>query len=114
MSMLAESQIAAAREAIMRLDRGSVRPETVDIVTTDGPDGPSVLVTVRLAGQADASEWDADDFLRIRRNARTIALRELGSDMDVRLVYEDASSSEGEDAPEGEGGTKRAVPPEDS
>lgn len=91
MIALTESQRVAVKDGILHLTYDSVAPESVDIATEEGSDGPSIVVTIRLRATDGTGQWDPNDFLAIRRESRTIALEEFGSSSDVRLLYESAS-----------------------
>ncbi|GFZ87796.1 hypothetical protein GCM10011359_16380 [Nesterenkonia alkaliphila] len=96
MALLMDRQSATVRDRILKLERPSLRPVEVSIQEDEGPEGPSVRVAVQLRNSATSPEWNADDFRALRRDARTIALEELGSEVSVRLLYE---PEDGEDQP---------------
>ena len=90
-----ESQLDVIRAGIRSLSSPSIAVTAVTVEDVDGTEGPGVLVTVRLTSTDAEGEWDAHDFLAIRRQARTVAVEALPG-QDVRLVYE--SDAPGEEA----------------
>jgi hypothetical protein len=93
---------------IQGLSSLSISVRAVEVEDTDGADGPAVLVTVKLASTDAGAEWDGDDFLAIRRQARTAAVDEL-SGQDVRLVYESDTPAEVDDDELDDVGGKRTA-----
>jgi len=101
---ITDAQLDLIRTRIQALSRPSISVSAVEVKDIDGVDGPAVLVTVRLTSAGAGAEWDADDFLAIRRQARTVAVEAL-SGQDVRLVYASAASAdESDDEADVEGG----------
>jgi hypothetical protein len=97
MAPVSETQLHEIRTRILGLSSQSVRVADVTVADAEGPEGPALLVTVRLASPGPGQEWDPDAFLEVRRQARTAALEAAGGS-DVRLVYESAATGEaGED-----------------
>lgn len=107
MAPISGTQLDAIRTQIRSLETTSISVTDVVVEDIDGADGPAVLVTVRLTQPDVGSEWDAGDFLTIRRRARTIAVEALGG-QDVRLVYESDASADAEDD-ELDAGDKQAL-----
>ena len=93
MAPASKDQLAALKARIDALSLTSLRVDEVEAEDVEGPEGASVLVTVTLRSSDATSEWNSQDFLTLRREARTAAVAELG-DQSVRLVYEDADSSD--------------------
>jgi hypothetical protein len=105
---ITEAQCDLLRERIENLTAASISVSAVDVKETDGADGPGVLVTVRLTAPRAGTEWDADDFLSIRRQARTAAVEELNG-QDVRLVYVSDDLSDVADDEVGDIGDKQSL-----
>lgn len=93
MAPITDEQLERIRGQIRTVSSPSISVTAVQVGDVDGPDGPAVLVTVRLASTAAGAEWDPDDFRTIRRQARTVAVEAL-SGQDVRLVYESAAPAD--------------------
>ncbi|WP_147463432.1 hypothetical protein [Cellulomonas triticagri] len=98
MAPFTHAQLESVRQRLLELSRSSLAVVAVDAEDVDTPDGPSVQVTVRLASAAPGAEWDAEDFLAIRREARTAAVEALPG-QDVTLAYESADQTTSDDAP---------------
>lgn len=96
MAPISEASLDEIRARIQSLTTPSISVRAVNVDDVDGTDGPAVLVTVRLTPPISGSEWEPDDFLAIRRQARTIAVDAFAG-QDVRLVYESDASAEVED-----------------
>lgn len=107
MPPVTQQQLDSVRAEIEAL--GSRRIEVRNVSAKDDSDaeGDAVLVTVVLAPSKASSSLDADEFLRIRREARAIATRGF-VDKDVRVVYETSSDLEAPDAPVVQGGDKHS------
>lgn len=92
MTPVTELQAQQIQTRIGELSTRSVEVVNVDVEEADDLQGPTVVVTVTLSSRDASSGWDADDFLEIRRKARTAAVEVLSGE-DVRLVYESSTAS---------------------
>ncbi|MGF1647538.1 MAG: hypothetical protein ACFCVF_11560 [Kineosporiaceae bacterium] len=102
MAATSETQIDELRALVRDLSTEAIRVADVEVEEVDGPDGVTMRVTVVLATPEPGLAWDPDQFLEIRRRARTLALEVLQG-RDVSLVYEpDSSSGGGEDSDDGD------------
>lgn len=107
MAPIGESRFDEIRIGVQGLSSPSISVSAVEVEDIDDADGPAVLVTVRLVSADAGAEWDADDFLAIRRQARTIAVEAL-SGQDVRLVYESDAAADVADDESDDAGDKQA------
>lgn len=105
MSPVTEEQSQSVRAAIQSLGSDIIAVRDVVLKDDSDADGDAVLVTVSLAPLNPATELDADEFLRIRREARSIAAHGL-VDKEIRVVYESNTESEAADSPASGGGDK--------
>lgn len=80
----------------------------VEAEDVNGVDGQVVLVTVTLKSPGADGEWDADEFLALRREARTVAFEELAG-QDVRVVYEEERDPSLDEDDSTDAGSKGAV-----
>ncbi len=85
----------AIRDRINALSVDSIEVSEVEAEDIEDSDGSAVLVTVKLAAKEPGRDWDPDEFLTLRRAARSAAYEEL-SGQDVRLVYEEKAAMENE------------------
>lgn len=107
MAPISGTQLDAIRTGIQGLTTPSISVVDVSAEVVDGVDGSTVLVTVLLTPPDAGSEWDVEDFLEIRRQARTVAVTVLGG-QEVRLVYGSDSPTDTEDD-ESDAGGKQAL-----
>lgn len=96
MALVTDHQVEELRAEIESLDLPTVHVDSVDVHDDDGPDGPAVIVKVTIAAVGSA-QWAPADFRDVRRAARTAALNEFGSGVEVRMVYESPDSDPADD-----------------
>lgn len=107
MAPINDAQLESIRTRIRDLTSPLISVTDVEVDESDDADGPVVVVTVKLASGSTGTEWDPEEFLNVRRQARTVALEEL-TGQELRLVYEAESPVDVDDEPSDEAGDKRS------
>lgn len=88
MARLKDDRASAVQSRILSLRYSSIVPERVEVFEDEGTDGEGVRIVVRFADHDGGDGWSAEDFLRLRREARDIAYDEYRILENLHLTYE--------------------------
>lgn len=93
MALLTNDPTAEVKSRILSLRYPSIVPESVDVIEGEGSDGEGVRVVVRFADADGGNDWTAEDFLRLRRDARDIAYQAYRILENLHLSYVSADDT---------------------